>query len=130
VRVSIRRTTVSVATAGVLAWAAVAGAAAVAATHVSHCRSVQTDRFYHPAARGMFGAVSVNATGTGCATARTIVSKYVRNPFSVDLPSHRTKQVSGWSCTWRSDLKVSQQVSVTCTKHRARITFKDRLPSG
>jgi hypothetical protein len=113
-----------------LAWAALGGAAALATTRVTHCTSVRTDRFYHPAPHGLFGAYSISAAGTGCATARIVASKYVRNPFSVDSPAHRTKQVSGWSCTWRSNLKVAQQVSVTCTKAGATIAFKDRLPSG
>jgi hypothetical protein len=130
VRVSIRGATVSVACAGVLAWVAFGGAGALATTHVSHCDSVRTDRFYHPAAHGLFGAYSISATGTRCGTARTIASKYVRDPFSVDSPAHRTKKVAGWSCTWRSNLKVAQQVSVICRKPRAEIAFADRLPSG
>jgi hypothetical protein len=111
---------------------AIGGAATVAdaAPASAHCTSVRLTRFYKPAANGTFGAFGITATGTTCVTARSIASTYVRNPFSVDSPKHRTKKVSGWTCTWRDNDRVSQQVSVTCTKRAARIAFADRLPNG
>jgi len=124
---SMRRATLAIASTGVLAGAAFGAAPALATTH---CRSVRTDRFNHLSAHGWFGAYLITAAGPGCATARTVASTYVRNAFSVDSPSHRTKKVAGWSCTWRSNLKVAQQVAVTCTKRGATIAFTDRLPSG
>jgi hypothetical protein len=123
----MRRATLAIASTGVLAGAALGAAPALATTH---CRSVRTDRFYHLSAHGLFGAYSITAAGTGCATARTVASKYVRNPFSVDSPTHRTKKVLGWSCTWRATNQVAQQVPVSCTKPGAKIAFNDRLPSG
>jgi hypothetical protein len=130
VRVSMRGATLAIASSGILAWAAFGAAPALAQTHPAHCTSVRTNRFYHPAANGLFGAYSITAAGTSCATARTVASKYVRNPFSVDSPAHRTKKVAGWSCTWRATNQVAQQVPVTCTKPGAKIAFNDRLPSG
>jgi hypothetical protein len=114
-----------------LAWAAlIAGAAQAKGGESTHCTAVRTNRFYKPAAKGLFGAFSIEAKGTSCGTARTVASKYVRNPFSVDSPAHRTKRVLGWTCTWRSDQKVSQQVSVQCTRTGDQIEFLDRLPNG
>jgi hypothetical protein len=107
-----------------------ATAIAAAAPATAHCASVRTTRFYKPSATGTFGAYGITATGTTCATARSIAGTYARNPFSVDSPKHPTKKVSGWTCTWRDNDRVSQQVSVTCTKRAARIAFADRLPNG
>ena len=116
-------------TATVVALGAVS-AVAVGAPVTTHCASVRINRFDKPAANGTFGAFEITATGTTCVTARSIAGRYVRNPFSVDSPKHRTKTVAGWSCTWRANNRVSQQVSVTCTRSAARIAFADRLPSG
>jgi hypothetical protein len=128
--VSIRRASVCAVSAGVLAWAAIGGAPALASPKPAHCTSVRTDRFYHLAAHGLFGAYALTAAGTSCAAARTVATTYVRNPFSVDSPAHRTKRVNGWSCTWRDNNRVSQQVSVSCAKPSAKIAFNDRLPNG
>jgi hypothetical protein len=129
-RVSIRGAGLCLVSAGMLACTAIGSAPALAGSKPAHCTSVRTDRFYHLAAHGQFGAYSITAAGTGCATARTVASKYVRNPFSVDSPAHRTKRVQGWSCTWRATNQVAQQVPVSCTKPGAKIGFNDRLPSG
>jgi hypothetical protein len=109
---------------------AVAGAASATAQPKLHCASVRTNRFYKPAANGQFGAFSVEVSGATCTTARSVASKYARDPYSVDLPSHRTKTVSGWRCIWTADPQVAQQVLVGCTRAGARISFADRLPNG
>jgi hypothetical protein len=97
----------------------------------AHCASVRTNRFMHLDAHGLFGAYSLTAAGTSCATARTVASRYVRDPYAVDSPKHPTTKILGWSCRWRSPAKpVSQQVAVTCAESSARIGFADKLPNG
>jgi hypothetical protein len=109
---------------------AVAGAASATAQPKLHCASVRMNRFYKPAASGTFGAFSLEVSGASCTTARTVASKYVMDPYSVDSLRHRTKVVSGWRCIWTADNQVSQQVTVGCTRTGARISFADRLPNG
>ena len=75
-------------------------------------------------------ALWIEVSGATCTTARSVASKYARDPYSVDLPSHRTKTVSGWRCIWTADPQVAQQVMVGCTRAGARISFADRLPNG
>jgi hypothetical protein len=96
----------------------------------AHCSSVRLNRFLRPSANGLFGAFSLTARGAGCSQARTIASAYVHDSGAVDSPKHRTTRLSGWTCTWHDNDEVAQQVSVTCTKSAARITFADRIPSG
>ncbi|HEX3832263.1 MAG TPA: hypothetical protein VHW04_09870 [Solirubrobacteraceae bacterium] len=43
---------------------------------------------------------------------------------------HRTKQVTGWTWTWKPNQHVAQRVSVTCLKARARIAFAYEIPNG
>jgi hypothetical protein len=97
---------------------------------VAHCSSVRVNRFLHASPHGLFGAFSLTARGTRCSTARTVASKYVHDPAAVNSPAHGITPISGWACAWRDNNTVAQQVSVTCTKPAARITFADRIPSG
>jgi hypothetical protein len=112
--------------------ALIAASAAVARPNasVAHCSSVRLNRFLDPSASGAFGAFSLTARGTGCATARMIATKYVHDASAVDSPKHRTTRISGWKCTWSDNNTVAQQVSVSCSKSAARIAFVDRIPSG
>jgi hypothetical protein len=103
------------------------GAALGAGT--GHCGSVRLNRFYHPAAHGLFGAFGIHATGTGCSTAKKVAGKYASNPYAVgDKPT--VKRVDGFACKWHTANDVSQQVDVRCTRAGAKVTFADRLPSG
>jgi hypothetical protein len=48
-------------------------------------------------------------------------------------PQHKTRNVDGWSCTWRPTPNVAQQVAVRCRRGslpRAEIGFLDRIPNG
>ena len=123
----MRTLTICTVTAAALAWA---GAALAVQPQQVHCASVRTNRFYKPAANGQFGAFRIVVGGASCVTARSVASKYVRDPYSVDSPNHRTKTVSGWRCIWTADPQVAQQVTVGCTRTSARISFADRLPNG
>jgi hypothetical protein len=111
----------------VISAASAAGAQAAAARH---CGSVRTNQYHAAQRRGLFGARSIAATGTGCGPARVLAAKYVENPYAVDSPRHRASEVDGWQCTWRPNPKVAQHVVVACTRAAARVTFADVLPSG
>jgi hypothetical protein len=111
-----------------LAVGALAPGAALGA-QTRHCGNVQLNRFYHPAAHGLFGAFGINASGTTCTAAKKVAGKYASNPYAVgDKPS--VKHVDGFACKWSTNDRVSQQVNVRCTRAGAKITFADRLPSG
>ena len=100
------------------------------ATSVHQCAPVRTDRFYHAAARGTFGARNITASRTTCVVARKLATAYVEDPYSVDKPSQATKHVLGWTCTWIADPSISQRVDVACFKGPAQVNFGDLLPSG
>jgi hypothetical protein len=94
------------------------------------CRSVRLNQVLKPDPHGLFGAFEVTAQATTCSTARDIARRYTENPFSAANPKHRTKQVKGWTCTWKPNQHVAQRVSVTCTKARGRIAFAYEIPNG
>jgi hypothetical protein len=107
---------------------AVAGQVPARTAAARHCGNVRTNRFYHPAAHGQFGAYGIAAQGASCATARKVAGKFVRNAYSVgNKPT--VSHINGFACRWKAGSAV-QQVEVTCTRSSAKVTFADRLPSG
>jgi hypothetical protein len=111
-------------------WCSATALAASRAPAIKRCASVRLNQVLKPDPHGLFGAFSLTAQGTTCSTARDIARRYAENPFSAANPKHRTKQVKGWTCTWKSNLHVAQRVSVSCTKANARIAFAYEIPSG
>jgi hypothetical protein len=95
-----------------------------------HCASVRLNQVLKPDPHGLFGAFNVTAQATTCSTARDIARRYTENPFSAANPKHRTKQVKGWTCTWKPNQHVAQRVSVTCIKASGRIAFAYEIPNG
>jgi hypothetical protein len=110
--------------------AVVVSGPAMAAQRKLQCGSVRTNRFYHAAAGGGFGARNLTATGIACRSARRLAAAYVEDPYSVDSPKHNTRRLQGFTCTWRDDPQVSQRVTVTCTDGATQVSFGDILPSG
>jgi hypothetical protein len=106
------------------------GAATASAGARLHCTSVRLNQVLKPDPHGLFGAFDVTAQATTCSTARDIARRYTENPFSAANPKHRTKQVKGWTCTWKPNQHVAQRVSVTCVKASGRIVFAYEIPSG
>lgn len=99
-------------------------------TPVKQCAAVRTNRFYHSAAHGLFGARDITASRTTCVVARSLAAAYVENPDSVDSPSKPTSHVHGWKCSWLADPSIAQRVDVACFKGTAQVNFGDLLPSG
>ena len=111
-------------------WGAATAVAAVRAPAIIRCAGVRLNQVVEPDPHGVFGAFDVTAQATTCATARDIARRYTENPFSAANPRHRTKQVKGWTCTWKPNRHVAQRVSVTCLEARGRITFAYEIPNG
>jgi hypothetical protein len=97
---------------------------------VRQCTPVHTNRYYHAAASGRFGARDITAQGTTCTVARRVVAAYVENRYAVASPSKATSHVDGWRCTWIADPAIAQRVDVACFKGSDQVNFGDLLPNG
>jgi hypothetical protein len=104
--------------------------ATASAGTLRHCRSVRLNQVLKPDPHGLFGAFNVTAQATTCSTARDIARRYTENPFSAANPKHRTKQLRGWTCTWKPNEHVAQRVSVSCIRASGRIAFAYEIPNG